>query len=143
MVNSKLKGNLIMKKSTIVATFISDVQKVWDVVTDNNNCSWRSDLSGIIISSDSNNFTECTKDGFKTDFSITLKKPYEQYEFDMKNKNMSGHWIGIFSQSGTGTRIEFTEEVEVNNPIMNLFVKFYLKKQQEAYVNDLKRELGE
>lgn len=132
-----------MKKSTIVATFISDVQKVWDVVTDNNNCSWRSDLSGIIVSPDSNDFTECTKNGFKTDFSITLKKPYEQYEFDMKNKNMIGHWKGVFSQNGTGTRIEFTEEVELKNPIMNLFVKVYLKKQQETYVNDLKKALGE
>lgn len=132
-----------MKKSTIVATFISDVQKVWDVVTDNNNCSWRSDLSEIIVSSDSNNFIECTKSGFKTDFYITLKKPCEQYEFDMKNKNMRGHWKGVFSQNGTGTRIEFTEEVELNNPIMNLFAKFYLKKQQETYVNDLKKALGE
>jgi hypothetical protein len=132
-----------MKKSTIIAIFISDVQKVWNVVTDNNNCSWRSDLSQIIVSSDNNNLTEYTKNGFKTDFTITLKKPYEQYEFDMKNKNMSGHWKGVFSQNGTGTRIEFTEEVEVKNSIMNLFVKFYLKKQQETYVKDLKKALGE
>jgi hypothetical protein len=132
-----------MKESTIVATFISDVQKVWDVVTDNNNCSWRSDLSEIIVSSNSDNFTECTKKGFKTDFSIKLKKPYEQYEFDMKNKNMRGHWKGVFSQNGTGTRIEFTEEVELKNPIMNLFVKVYLKKQQATYINDLKKALGE
>lgn len=132
-----------MKKTTIVATFISDVQKVWDVVTDNNNCSWRSDLSEIIISTNSDNFTECTRNGFKTEFSITLKKPYEQYEFDMKNKNMRGHWKGVFSKNGTGTRIEFTEEVELKNPIMNLFVKVYLKKQQETYINDLKKALGE
>lgn len=132
-----------MKKTTIVATFISDVQKVWDVVTDNNNCSWRSDLSEIIVFANSNKFTECTKNGFKTDFSITLIKPCEQYEFDMKNKNMRGHWKGVFSKNGTGTRIEFTEEVELKNPIMNLFVKVYLKKQQKTYINDLKKALGE
>lgn len=131
-----------MKKSTVTATFESSVEKVWDVVTDNNNCTWRSDLSQIIVSSN-NNFSEYAKNGFKTDFTITLKKPYKQYEFDMKNKNMSGHWKGVFSQNGTGTRIEFTEEVEVKNPIMNLFVKSYLKKQQEIYIKDLKKALGE
>ena len=131
-----------MKKSIVTATFESSVEKVWDVVTDNNNCTWRSDLSQIIVSSN-NNFSECAKNGFQTDFTITLKKPYKQYEFDMKNKNMSGHWKGAFSQNGTGTRIEFTEEVEVKNPIMNLFVKSYLKKQQEIYIKDLKKALGE
>ncbi|OPJ60135.1 SRPBCC family protein [Clostridium chromiireducens] len=131
-----------MKKSTVTATFESSVEKVWDVVTDNNNCTWRSDLSQIIVYSN-NNFSEYAKNGFKTDFTITLKKPYKQYEFDMKNKNMSGHLKGVFSQNGTGTRIEFTEEVEVKNPIMNLFVKSYLKKQQEIYIKDLKKALGE
>jgi len=72
-----------------------------------------------------------------------LKNPYERYEFDMKNKNMNGHWTGIFSKDGSGTKIEFTEEIEVSNPIMNLFVKSYLKKQQETYVIDLRKSLGE
>lgn len=56
---------------------------------------------------------------------------------------MRGHWIGIFSKDGSGTKIEFTEEVEMTNPIMNLFVKSYLKKQQATYVADLKKVLGE
>lgn len=34
-----------MKKSTIVATFTSD----WNMVTDNFNCVWRSDLSQITV----------------------------------------------------------------------------------------------
>ena len=46
-------------------------------------------------------------------------------------------------KDGTGATIEFTEEVEVSNPIMNLFVKAYLKKQQMTYVADLKKALGE
>jgi len=38
-----------MKKSTIVATFTSDIKKVWNMVTDNFNCVWRSDLSQITV----------------------------------------------------------------------------------------------
>ena len=35
----------------------------------------------------------------------------------------------------------FTEEVQVKNPIMNLFVKGYLKKQQAKYIADLKEAI--
>lgn len=132
-----------MKRSTIISNFSSKLEDVWKVVTDNTDYNWRSDLGKIKISDDEKSFTETTKDGFETEFTITLKKPYERYEFNMENKNMSGHWIGIFSKDGSGTKIEFTEEVETTNPIMNLFVKSYLKKQQATYVADLKKVLGE
>lgn len=132
-----------MKRSTIEASFKSDVVKVWEVVTDNKNYMWRSDISKIDILNDEKTFIEYTKGGFPTTFNITVKKPYERYEFDMKNKNMSGHWVGIFIKTKTGTKIKFTEEITVNNPIMNLFVKMYLSKQQKTYITDLKKALGE
>ena len=132
-----------MKESTIATTFKSDIKKVWEVVTNNNKYEWRSDLSKIDVSADGNSFTEYTKNNFPTKFNITLKKPYERYEFDMTNKNMNGHWIGTFSPVNNGMQIKFTEKVSVNNPIMNLFAGLYLKKQQSLYIADLKKELGE
>ena len=130
-----------MKKATVIARFHSSIETVWNIVTDNTAFDWR--IVKIEVSDDGNRFTEFTKDGFETEFTIVLKKPYERYEFDMKNKNMDGHWIGLFSKDGSGTKIEFTEEVEVANPIMNLFVKSYLKKQQAAYITDLRKAMGE
>ena len=127
----------------MIANFCNPMETVWNIVTDNTAYAWRSDVVRIEVSDDGNKFTEFTKGGFETQFTITLKNPYERYEFDMKNKNMNGHWTGIFSKDGSGTKIEFTEEVEVSNPIMNLFVKSYLKKQQETYVMDLRKLLGE
>ncbi len=127
----------------MIANFCNPMETVWNIVTDNTAYAWRSDVVRIEVSDDGNNFTEFTKGGFETQFTITLKNPYERYEFDMKNKNMNGHWTGIFSKDGSGTKIEFTEEVEVSNPIMNLFVKSYLKKQQETYIMDLRKSLGE
>ena len=132
-----------MKKATVIARFHSSIETVWNIVTDNTAFDWRSDIVKIEVSDDGNRFTELTKDGFETEFTIVLKKPYERYKFDMKNKNMDGHWIGLFSKDGSGTKIEFTEEVEVANPIMNLFVKAYLKKQQATYITDLRKAMGE
>lgn len=132
-----------MKKSTVTAKFRSPIETIWNVVTDNAVFAWRSDIVKIEISDDGNSFTEFTKDGFETKFTITTKILHERYEFDIRNKNMNGHWTGIFAKDGSDTRIEFTEEMEVANPVLRLFIKPYLKKQQAKYLADLRKALGE
>lgn len=129
-----------MAISNIKAIFQSDIQSVWEVVTSLENYSWRSDLSKIEVISE-NQFIEYTKDGYPTTFTITRTDPYQQWEFDMENSNMKGHWTGIFTEKEGNTEIDFTEEVTVKKIIMKPFVKSYLKKQQELYVSDLKRVL--
>ncbi len=127
-----------MKRRTATAQIPCDIGTVWDIVTDNRNYAWRSDLSKIEII-DENCFDEYTKDGFVTHFQITEREPYQIYRFDMENQNMSGHWIGRFERCENGAQITFTEEVQMKNPIMSLFVSGYLKKQQNTYIADLKR----
>ena len=129
-----------MKKSVITAKFSCDIKKVWDIVTDNRNYAWRSDLSKIEVIDDTH-FDEYTKERFVTHFQITVKKPYEEYRFLIENKNMNGRWIGRFADCDGSTQITFTEEVDVKNPFMNLFVTIFLKKQQERYITDLRKAL--
>lgn len=135
-----------MRKSNIIAIFKANVPTVWDVVTNNEKYSWRSDLSKIEILDDGNKFIEYTKDGFSTYFTITTKQEYERYEFDLENNNMKGHWIGIFTTTENGgTKIDFTEEIHIKNPLMEVLSYLFmnLKKIQETYIIDLKKELGE
>lgn len=127
-----------MKRRTVTAQIPCGIETVWDIVTDNRNYAWRSDLSKIEMI-DGDRFDEYTKDGFVTHFCITEKEPYRIYRFDMDNQNMSGRWTGIFESGENGTQIIFTEEVQVKNPIMNLFIAGYLKKQQNQYIADLKK----
>lgn len=127
-----------MKSRTVTAQIPCDIETVWDIVTDNRNYAWRSDLSKIEII-DETRFDEYTKAGFVTHFYITEKEPYQVYRFDMENRNMSGHWTGIFERCDSRTQITFTEEVQVKKTIMNMFVSGYLKKQQNTYIADLKR----
>lgn len=130
-----------MAVSRIRAEFACDVEKVWDVVTSLEEYSWRSDLGKIEILEPGRRFAEHTKDGYVTEFTITAFEPYKRYEFDMENENMKGHWIGIFSGHGGKSMIEFTEDVTAEKIFMKPFVKGYLKKQQEKYVEDLRRKL--
>lgn len=130
-----------MKSQTVTAQFPYECKAVWDIVTDNANYAWRSDLSRIEVI-DEKHFDEYTKKGFVTHFCITAKNPCREYRFAMENQNMRGNWSGIFESCDGGTRITFTEEVQVGNPVMNLFVKGYLKKQQAIYIADLRNALG-
>lgn len=127
-----------MTSSTITATFACNIEKVWNIVTSLENYSWRSDLSRIEIVNEAQ-FVEYTTDGFATAFTITSEEPCKRWEFDMENGNMKGHWTGIFSEIDGQTQITFTEEVMVKKPLMKLFIKPFLKKQQARYIADLQK----
>ena len=131
-----------MTISNIKTVIPGELHKVWDVVLDIENYAvWRSDLSKTEVISDKQ-FIEYTKDGYPTTFTVTLVEPYKRWEFDMENENMKGHWIGIFTDKGDETEIDFTELVESKKLLMKPFVNSYLKKQQAQFVADIRKELG-
>ena len=134
---------VLMIQSNIKKQFSCDRNKLWDIITDNSNYVWRSDLSKIEIIDDTH-FVEYTKNNFPTYFTITSKEKLKEYKFDLENTNLKGKWIGIFKELPNGNiELDFTEEIEVNNFIMKIFAKSYLKSQQKRYMKDLERALNE
>lgn len=129
-----------MADSNVKATFQSDIQKVWKTVTDVANYNWRSDLSRTEILNE-RQFVEYTKSGYATTFTITVTEPCKRWEFDLENDNIKGHWIGIFSQQGQQTEVDFSESVIPKKFFMKPFVKSYLKKQQAQFLADLEKAL--
>lgn len=129
-----------MTKSSVKVTIKSDVKKVWNTVTDVAHYHWRSDLSRTEII-DEKHFAEYTKEGYPTTFTVTLTEPFKRWEFQMENTNMKGHWVGVFTEKGECTEVEFTEYVEAKKFYVKPFVKLYLKKQQKQFVYDLEKEL--
>ena len=130
-----------MAVSTNKAEFQCEIEKVWELVTSLDNYSWRSDLDKIVVTVPEKKFEEHTKDGYVTRFKVTSFDEYKNYEFDMENDNMQGHWTGKFSFENGITLIEFTEDVKAKKLIMKPFVGMYLKKQQTKYVQDLREAL--
>lgn len=131
-----------MIKSNIKKEFNCDIEKLWNIITDNTNYTWRSDLSKIEIV-DEKHFIEYAKNNYPTYFTITSKEILKEYKFDIKNTNIKGKWIGIFKELDNGNVIlDFTEEIETNSILMKLFAKPYLKNQQKRYMNDLEKELN-
>ncbi len=131
-----------MTVSNIKALIPSELFKVWEMILDIENYgAWRSDLSKTEIISDKR-FIEYTRTGDLTTFTVTLVEPYRRWEFDMENSNIKGHWIGIFTDKGNGTEIDFTEWVEAKKRLLKPFVKSYLRKQQAQFVEDIRKALG-
>ena len=135
-----------MRKSEITADFQSDVKTVWNVVTNNSDFNWRSDLSKVEVLENGKEFIEYTKEGFSTKFKITKKEEYSRYEFEMQNKNFIGYWSGNFIQTKDGeTKVIFKESIAIKNPIIEILSYLFmnLKKIQITYINDVKKKLGE
>ena len=131
-----------MIRSNIKKEFNCDKNKLWNIITDNANFAWRSDLSKIEII-DNTHFVEYTKKNFPTYFTIISKEKLKVYKFELKNENLKGKWIGVFKELPNGNiELDFTEEIEVNSFIMKMLAKFYLKSQQKRYMRDLERELN-
>ncbi len=131
-----------MVKSNIKKEFNCDIEKLWNIITNNTNYSWRSDLSKIEIVDDKH-FIEYTKNNYPTYFTITSKVNLKEYKFNIKNTNIKGKWIGIFKKLDNGkVLLDFTEEIETNNLVMKLLAKPYLKSQQKRYINDLVKEVN-
>jgi len=82
---------------------------VWETVTSLNNYAWRSDLSKIEILNEKQ-FVGYTKEGYATTLQLLLLNLVNGGG-DMENDNIKGHWIGVFTQKGGQTEIDFTEDV--------------------------------
>lgn len=137
-----------MKKcrvAEISAYFDTDVETVWNIVTNNHDYEWRSDISKIEISDDGSTFIEYSKDGNSTKFTITEKTKNKLYKFDMENKFFYGNWQGKFFEENGKTKIVFIENIYVKNPIIKILSYLFmnLKKIQMQYVEDLERKLNE
>lgn len=130
-----------MIESKLEVYIEESAEKIWNIITNNTDYQWRSDLSKIEIIDD-NQFIEYDKNNFPTHFKIIKKEYLERYEFEIENSNIKGYWIGQFEpKENNTTKLIFIEQIEVKNAIMKLLAKPYLKKQQKQYIKDLKIKL--
>ena len=135
-----------MKTAKITVELIANPEQVFDVMADNKNYAWRSDVERIEVSADGNEFTEYTKSGIATRFVIQEKRRGQKYAFSIYNKRFTGYWEGIFTPLPSGgTKLELTENITFKSKLLELTAGklWNLEKVQQTYVADLRRALGE
>lgn len=130
-----------MIQSTMTLFLPCSATAAWDAITDLQNTAWRSDLQKTEVQSDTC-FVEYTKNGFATHFVTTVFDPPRRWEFDLENKNLRGHWTGVFTPDIKGVALQCTETVHVKRWFLRPFAARYLKQQQARYAADLQKRLG-
>ena len=132
-----------MRQSSITTQLGSDIEHVWDVVTDNTNTAWRSDLLSVELVNETT-FVEHHKSGISIMFYITKKEYCKRYAFTMRTKHWTGEWEGSFAPGPNGTTYAtFAERLHIPNVAMRVLSYLFmnLKKIQQQYVVDLKQAL--
>ncbi len=129
-----------MIKSKIKVKLDFDIVKVWNKITYLENYTWRSGFGKIkiinnstfIINSQSKNSTLC---------KFTFAKLYRQWELKLENKHYFGVIKGFLSGDENHCVIEFDTNLKPKKMFLLPFIKDTLKKQQQIYINDLKKAL--
>ncbi|MGX7024049.1 hypothetical protein [Vagococcus hydrophili] len=133
-----------MKRQSIYQEILNfNVEEIWNIVINQEETSWRSDLIRTEILSE-HTFKEYSVLGAKTTFKITKIMENQYYAFDMESSFFKGYWYGEFIQLGDqSTKIIFFEKIYFRNPLVYLmsFFKLHLKEIQKKYVEDLKKSL--
>lgn len=141
-------GLFIPKERTFTKTAVlhSDVNKVFNLVSDfKNQTTWRNDVKEVIVI-DGNTWTEVPKKGTPITFKTKQKIHNELFEIEIiEPKNFSGYWVGTFEQTTAGTKVVFKEVVTIDNPLFRAMSLIFvdLDKTMEVYLNNMKTKLGE
>ena len=85
-----------MKKVEMKVYFKSDVEKVFNVITNMKDCSWRSDLSKVECIDDGK-YIEYNRKNHPTKILVTEYLKNIQFEYDIQNEYYKGHWCGQFA----------------------------------------------
>ena len=142
-------GLFLPKERTFTKTAVlnSDVNKVFNIVTDfKNQTTWRNDVKEIIVI-DNNTWTEVPQKGTVITFKVKQKVENEIFEIEIiEPKNFNGYWVGTFKTTKVnGTAIEFKEVITISNPFLRTlsFLFVDLNKTMDLYLQNLKQKLGE
>lgn len=120
---------------------------VFEIITDNEKWSYRSDLRDLKIIEKQNGiemWEETSKDGNTIRFKTREKKPYTYYSFDMESKIMKGHWEAKLDELDSGNTVfTATECIQMTNPFIKVisYLFFDLGKLMEIHQQDLKKEI--
>ena len=125
-------------------------EKVYNVLINNTDYGYRSDLKEIIIIESLDGievWDEIAKNGSVIRFKTARKEPFSLYEFDIiKGNGFPGHLKGGRQQTSTGgTHFSSTETIRMKNPFLKVlsYLFFDIEKFMDNYQNDLRVKLSE
>ena len=121
-----------MKIVEMKVYFKNDIEKVFNVITNMKDCSWRSDLSKVECIDDGK-YIEYNRKNHPTKILVTEYLKNIQFEYDIQNEYYKGHWCGQFAPLKDGGCVMYLlfyfESVSFLGKYINVdkFVKRYIE----------------
>lgn len=136
-----------MTTHRIKADISQDIHKVWKILSEVWGYPiWRRDVEKT-VTTDENQFTVCTKDGYSTMYTVIRAEPCRCWEADVENSHVKGRWtIELTSRDGE-TEIDITacataKRLSTRPVGKSVFEKTYLQKELERFAADLENAAG-
>ena len=129
-------SNMIISKRNILLD--SNIETVWQLLTDLDHQQWRSYLERIEKQDDKHFVGYDHKDN-KIEYIILNRIPNELYEYNMMSHDMEGHWIGKLKEVDGKTELTLTQALELKKN--KLFIKNTIEKQMDQFLLDLQNAL--
>lgn len=129
-----------MKKVEMKVYFKSDVEKVFNVIANMKDCSWRSDLSKVECIDDGK-YIEYNRKNHPTKIIVTEYLKNIQFEYDIQNEYYKGHWCGQFAPLKDGGCVMYLLFYFESVSFLGKFIN--VDKFEKRYIEDLKKELNE
>ena len=135
----------MIKEANNIIEFKSNIEDVWNIITNREDISWRPDILKVEFINDEE-FKEITKSGQTTSYKIEKNEKYSIYRLNMKNNNIEGIFQASFKDNKKkGCTVEFYQKNELLNigAIIASILFVNLNKLQNRYIYDIKKMLGE
>jgi len=129
-----------MKKVEMKVYFKNDIEKVFNVITNMKDCSWRSDLSKVECIDDGK-YIEYNRKNNPTKILVTEYLKNFQFEYDIQNEYYKGHWCGQFAPLKDGGCVMYLLFYFESVSFLGKFIN--VDKFEKRYIEDLKKELNE
>lgn len=128
------------EKSRDEGLFQKCVEKVFNVITNMKDCSWRSDLSKVECIDDGK-YIEYNRKNHPTKILVTEYLKNIQFEYDIQNEYYKGHWCGQFAPLKDGGCVMYLLFYFESVSFLGKFIN--VDKFEKRYIEDLKKELNE
>lgn len=143
-----------MSKSTYTASFGSSEDKIWSLITGQQDGTWRTDLLRSEEGEKKHSFVEYYKNGDVVNRQVSMTIPHQRYECSVEGCGYEGKRVLSLTKKNSRTILSIEDEIcrikrkptkklALRVKIGLIFGKAYLKKRQKIYIRDLYHALNE
>ena len=143
-----LIAGLLLPKTTEAKRTVmihQPVDRVFSAVADvGRQSEWRTDIGKVELAEDGRSLVEHTRAGDRIVFQLEDSRPNELFAISyVAARGFSGEWVGRFTASSEGTRLDVTERVTIPNPLVRLVGRIIAPpgSHTDLYLADLQKAM--